>query len=178
MTLNGVPIVNNMFTFTLKPLSASAAATKFMVYPNSSLPAGPSMLSIDAADSLPKYMLIHQITAQVKTYASIFHGHSVPFFTVLDYHHSTRTRTAPHSKPLTPLNVLPLNAILGYQRCTELALLVGGVTELQLMSLTFLKTCLIIFLNQKNFLHTTYYSKLPIVSGAGPHWHSANQQLM
>lgn len=63
VTLNGLPIVNSQFNFSLQALTATDAATKFRVLPNSSVPTGQQSLIIDTANS--NYSLIHQITALV-----------------------------------------------------------------------------------------------------------------
>jgi hypothetical protein len=65
VTLNGLPIVNSQFNFSLQALTATDAATKFRVLPNSSVPTGQQSLIIDTANS--NYSLIHQITALVNT---------------------------------------------------------------------------------------------------------------
>lgn len=70
VTLNGLPIVNSQFNFSLQTLSASDAATKFSVFPNSSVPTGQQSLIINTVGT-PKYWLIHQIAAQVNSYNQI-----------------------------------------------------------------------------------------------------------
>ncbi|KAG0620065.1 hypothetical protein M758_4G186300 [Ceratodon purpureus] len=65
VTLDGLPIVNSQFNFSLQTLTPTDATTKFRVSPNSTVPTGQQSLIIDSADTLPKYSLIHQITAQV-----------------------------------------------------------------------------------------------------------------